>query len=83
MTRPTEAPPFVQVISLHDAAKPTPPVAETPVVVAKHGGRCGGSLCRSPIRPGEEIQKIDGSWHHAECVPIGVVEAWGRPAEAA
>lgn len=77
MIRPGDHPPFGQVIPLHDAAKPKAPVAETPVVVAAHGGRCGGALCRSPIRPGEEIQRVDRSWHHAECVPVGTVEEWG------
>jgi len=79
MSRPAGQPLFAQVIPLHDAANDKRPVAETPVVIAEHGGRCGGHVCHSPIRPGEEIQRVDRRWHHAECVPHDAVEKWGRP----
>jgi hypothetical protein len=64
MIRPTGAPPSAQVIPLQSAVKPR---AETPVVVARHGGRCSG--CRGAIRLDEEIQRVERGWHHVECIP--------------
>lgn len=78
MTRPTQLPLFAQVIPLQSAAKPK---AETPVVLARHRGRCGD--CRGAIRLDEEIQRVGGRWFHAECIPWETVAYVDRRREAA
>lgn len=69
MTRPTQLPLFAQVIPLQSVVKPK---AETPVVLARHRGRCSG--CRGAIRLEEEIQRVDRGWFHIECRPVDTAE---------
>jgi hypothetical protein len=78
MIRPTASPLSAQVIPLQSAVKPK---AETPVVLARHGGRCSG--CRGAIRLDEEIQRVDQGWHHVECIPWETVPWVDRRREAA
>ena len=33
---------------------------------ARHGSRC--HLCRSPVRTGDHIGRVDGRWSHLACV---------------
>jgi hypothetical protein len=58
-----------------------PPVIETQVILARHHGRC--DACRGAVRVGEEVQRVSGNWHHAECVPADGVEGWRDQSEAA
>lgn len=77
MIRPAGPQAFAPVISLHA------PKIECPVIAAKHRGRCMPPGCNGAIRIDEEIQRVDGRWLHAECVPHDGVEVWHREEEAA
>lgn len=77
MIRPTGPGPFAQVIALQR------PVIEILPIAAGHNGPCAGPLCRSPIRRGEFIQRVDGKWMHSECVPHDAIEDWPERREAA
>lgn len=76
MIRPTPHRSFGEVIPLETPVKP--PQIETPIIIARHRGRCGKDLCRQPIRIDEEIQRVGGRWHHAECVPADAVYPLSR-----
>lgn len=77
MIRPTADPTFAPVIPLHS------PKIECPPIAAKHRGRCMPPGCNGAIRVDEEIQRVDGRWLHADCVPHDGVEVWGERQEAA
>lgn len=78
MIRPAGRPTFALVMAEPERQAP---VIETQVVTARHRGRC--HHCRGAIRLDDEIQRVSGKWHHAECIPADAVEGWRDDAEAA
>lgn len=70
MIRPAGVGTSAQVIPLHR------PIIETHVVIARHRSRCAAELCRSPIRAGELIQRVDGKYMHEECVPFHAIKGF-------